>query len=308
MTSVASQGSGGGGQGAAAALEPSSALASLPSDPRPLTPQRVIDRGKRSLLGVGVSVIDYAGAVARIVAAAREGRPLSVSALAVHGVMTGALDPVHRARLNAFDLVCPDGQPVRWALGWLHGAWLPSRVYGPDLMLRVCEAAAAEGLPVYLYGSKPEVLLGLEVNLKARLPALEIAGSQPSRFRQLTAEEQGETAEAIRASGARIVFAGLGCPRQEVWAYEMRHLLPMPVLAVGAAFDFHAGRLAQAPPGLQSRGLEWLFRLVSEPARLWRRYLLLNPLYLTMVALQFTGAYVVGPGRPPRPEEMVRYG
>jgi exopolysaccharide biosynthesis WecB/TagA/CpsF family protein len=115
-------------------------------------------------------------------------------------------------------------------------------------------------------------------------------------------------AREVRASGARIVFAGLGCPRQEVWAYEMRELLSMPVLAVGAAFDFHAGTLAQAPTAMQSRGLEWLFRLLSEPARLWQRYLLLNPLYLMLLALQLTGALVLGPGTPPRPGEEMRYG
>jgi N-acetylglucosaminyldiphosphoundecaprenol N-acetyl-beta-D-mannosaminyltransferase len=268
----------------------------------------MINHGKRSILGVGVNAIDYEAAVARVIEAAHQGRPLTLSALAVHGVMTGALDPVHRARLNALDVVCPDGQPVRWALGWLHGAWLRSRVYGPELMLRVCAAAAEAGLPVYLYGSREEVLDALERNLTARLPGLRVVGRRPSRFRQLTVEEQREAAEVIRASGARIVFAGLGCPRQEVWAYEMRSLLPVPVLAVGAAFDFHAGRLAQAPPSMQSRGLEWLFRLLTEPSRLWRRYVLLNPLYLALASLQFTGAYVLGPGRPPRDEEAMRYG
>lgn len=268
----------------------------------------MIDRGKRAVLGVGVNAIDYSAAVARVIQAARQGQPLTVTALAVHGVMTGALDPVHRARLNSLDVVCPDGQPVRWALGWLHGTWLPGRVYGPDLMLHVCAAAAEAALPVYLYGSRQEVLDGLERNLTARIPGLRVAGSRPSRFRRLTEVEQRETAEEIRASGARVVFVGLGCPRQEAWAYEMRQLLPMPVLAVGAAFDFHAGNLAQAPPSLQSRGLEWLFRLAAEPARLWRRYLLLNPLYLAMVSMQFSGAYVLGPGRAPRAEEAQRFG
>lgn len=266
------------------------------------------DEGKRNLLGVQIDAIDYEAAVERIIDAARKRHPLTVSALAVHGVMTGVQDPVHRYRLNRFDLLVPDGQPVRWGLNLLHGANLPDRVYGPTLMLKVCERAAAEGLPIYLYGSKPHVLELLSENLQARFPRLQVAGAQPSRFRQISAEEQQEVAREIRDSGAAITFVGLGCPRQEVWVYEYRQLLPMPLLAVGAAFDFHAGLLPQAPPALQRRGLEWAFRLAQEPRRLWKRYGYLNPLYAGMLASQamklrqFDRADEVPP-----PEEM-RYG
>src|SRR5262249_61265199 len=128
--------------------------------------------------------------VGRVVRAARARRALAVSALAVHGVLTGVLDRDHRYRLNRFELVVPDGQPVRWALRWLHRAALPDRVYGPTLMLRICARAAAEGLPVYLYGSTPEVLQALRHNLVRCYPGLEVAGVQPSRFRRLTAAEQ----------------------------------------------------------------------------------------------------------------------
>src|SRR5205823_13604830 len=169
-------------------------------------------------------------------AAARERRPLAVSALAVHGVMTGVLDREHRYRLNHFDLLVPDGQPVRWALNALHRARLKDRVYGPTLMLKTCERAAEEGLPIFLYGSTAEVLAELQANLLRRFPTLRVAGTMPSRFRRLSAAERDETAAAIRASGAALTFVGLGCPRQEVWAFEMREALSMPVLAVGAAF------------------------------------------------------------------------
>lgn len=242
--------------------------------------------GKHNILGVEVDAVDYEGTVEHVVRAARERRPLAVSALAVHGVMTGVMDPVQRYRLNHLDLVVPDGQPVRWALNLLHGAGLPDRVYGPALMLKLCGRAAAEGLPIYLYGSRPEVVERLCTNLRRRHPGLIVAGAQPSRFRRLTAEEKKEVVERIRGSRAAITFVGLGCPRQEVWAFEYREALRMPILAVGAAFDFHAGLLPQAPALLQARGLEWLFRLVHEPRRLWRRYLYLNPLYLALLTLQ----------------------
>lgn len=246
----------------------------------------VIDRGRFDILGVKVAAVDYDAAVEKVVAAAREGLPYTVTALAVHGVMTGALDPVHRERLNHLDLVCPDGMPVRWALDALYATALPDRVYGPLLIIRICERAALEGLPVYLYGSRPDVLDRLVAHLSAQIPGLCIAGSRPSLFRELTDAERRDLGESIRSSGARIVFVGLGCPRQEKFVYEMRGHLPMPAIAVGAAFDFHAGTLPQAPRGMQRAGLEWLFRLGQEPRRLWRRYLYLNPLFLGMLVRQ----------------------
>jgi N-acetylglucosaminyldiphosphoundecaprenol N-acetyl-beta-D-mannosaminyltransferase len=249
----------------------------------------LINLGKFPILGVNVHAVDYAYAVDSIVEAAREGRACSVSALAVHGVMTGFQDPVHARRLNGLDLVVPDGQPVRWALNWLHGRRLPDRVYGPNLTLYTAKAMAEQGLGIYLYGSTGPVLEKFSANLKAKFPGLVISGSEPSKFRRLSPEERAEVIQRIKASGARAVFVGLGCPRQEVWAYEYREALSMPILAVGAAFDFHAGTLPQAPPFMQARGLEWLFRLVQEPRRLWKRYLILNPLYLSGLARQRLG-------------------
>lgn len=267
----------------------------------------MIDRGKRSVLGIGVNVIDYAAAVRHIVACAREGKPLSVSALAVHGVMTGVLEPEHGYRLNRLDLVLPDGQPVRWALRILHGERLTSRVYGPRLMLETCAAAASEGLPVFLYGSNPAVLDALEKNLRASFPGLDVCGRASSRFKQVDDETNREIIEAVRASGARIVFVGLGCPRQEVFAFENVEALSCPVLAVGAAFDFHAGTVAQAPAWMQARGLEWLFRLGSEPKRLWRRYLLLNPLYCWKIFQQWLSPQRFGTYDGARPQGRKNY-
>jgi N-acetylglucosaminyldiphosphoundecaprenol N-acetyl-beta-D-mannosaminyltransferase len=262
---------------------------------------------RKELLGVELSVLDYQTVVAAVLDAARAGRTLGVAALAVHGVMTGALDRCHRYRLNALDLLVPDGQPVRWALNLLYGVGLVDRVYGPTLMLRVAVAAAAEGLPVYLYGSRAIVLERLARNLRERIPRLEIAGARPSVFGRVSTEAKAMIASTIRESGARIVFVGLGCPRQEIWIYEHLRELPMPMLALGAAFDLHAGLLAQAPEWMQNRGLEWLFRLYQEPRRLWRRYLLLNPVYVGLVTMQYMGVHVVRSAAAVPPSEETRF-
>lgn len=261
------------------------------------------DDGRHELLGIGIDCVDYDAAVDRIVHAARECRHLGVSALAVHGVMTGHDDAQHRQRLRDLDLVVPDGQPVRWALNALHGVGLRERVYGPELTQRVCAAAAAAGLPVYLYGSTEVVLRELATNLEASHPGLQIAGARPSLFRPASADEQRSIAGEIAASGARICLVGLGCPRQEVFVHEHRDLLSMPMLAVGAAFDFHAGHLAQAPGWMQDRGLEWLYRLLREPRRLWRRYLVLNPRFVAAVLRQWRGRPTpdAPDGAPPEP-------
>jgi exopolysaccharide biosynthesis WecB/TagA/CpsF family protein len=241
---------------------------------------------KRSVLGVLIDPTSYDEATDSVIAAAREGRPFALTALAVHGVMTGVQDRAQGARLNAFDLVTPDGQPVRWALNSLYGAGLADRVYGPTLTLRVLERAAAEGLPVYLYGSTDETLDRLVPRLQERYPALKIAGREASKFRTARPGEAEDIAARIAGSGARVVLVGLGCPRQEVFTYAMRPRLSMPLLAVGAAFDYHAGTLRHPPEWMQRRGLEWLWRLGLEPGRLWRRYLLLNPAYLGRLAAQ----------------------
>lgn len=267
----------------------------------------MIDRGKCNVLGVLVDVVDYAAARRRVLDAAHECRPYAVSALAVHGVMTGVHDDVHRHRLNALDLVTADGQPVRWAMNWLHGAKLTDRVYGPDLTLELCAGAADEDLPVYFYGSTPEVLDALCESLRCRFPTLKIAGVEPSRFRRVDATELDDVAERIRASGARMTFVGLGCPRQEVFAYELRELLGMPVIAVGAAFDYHAGLVEEPPRWMQDRGLHWAYRLGQDPKRLWRRYILLNPEYLVRLVGQKLGLWRPDPVRTEPPTEVVGY-
>jgi exopolysaccharide biosynthesis WecB/TagA/CpsF family protein len=232
-----------------------------------------------------IDAIDYQTAVSRITEAASSKQPLAVSALAVHGLMIGALDREQKYRLNHFDLLVPDGQPVRWALNAIHKTHLRDRVYGPNLTLAVCARAEARGLGLFFYGSTPDVLARLKLNLQNRFPSIRISGMEHSKFRSLTLQEKQQIVERIHESGAEIVFVGLGCPRQEVWTYELRDAISRPVLAVGAAFPFLAGTLRQAPEWMQERGLEWLFRLFVEP-RLWRRYLFLNPAYILLILSQ----------------------
>ena len=268
----------------------------------------MIDLGRHNILGTRVDAVDYDTAVQRILSAAELRRPLATTALAVHGIMTGVGDREHRHRLNRMDLVVPDGQPVRWALGALHKAPLADRVYGPTLMLATCRSAAQRGMPIFLYGSSLDTLDRLREHLTAQFPQLRIAGVLPSKFRRLTSAEKHEVVSEIRDSGARITFVGLGCPRQEVWCYEYRDELKMPLLAVGAAFAFHAKQLPQAPQTMQRHGLEWLYRLWCEPRRLWRRYLLLNPAYLALLALQWSHLSVIDPDNTERPTEELLHG
>jgi exopolysaccharide biosynthesis WecB/TagA/CpsF family protein len=244
---------------------------------------------REPILGIGVDAIGPDRATAILIEAAKDHRPLSATALAVHGLMTGWREPEFRNVLSRMGLVLADGQPVRWALNWLFSADLAERVYGPGLMIDLCEAAAAGGIPVFLYGSTDEVLDGLTRNLTNLFPDLEIAGVSPSAFGPLDRAAQEEVAGRIGESGARLCFVGTGCPRQEMFAERIAPMVGTPVVAVGAAFDFHAGSKAMAPGWMQAAGLEWLFRLSREPRRLWRRYLTLNPAYLLLLLGQRLG-------------------
>jgi N-acetylglucosaminyldiphosphoundecaprenol N-acetyl-beta-D-mannosaminyltransferase len=268
---------------------------------------RVRARGKCNVLGVLVDPVNYRAVVEETMAAAREGRGFAVSPLAVHGIMTGVLDSEHRYRLNHLDVVTPDGQPVRWGMNLLYGTGLRDRVYGPVLMLQLCRAAASQRMPIYLYGSSSAVLERLQPALRVRVPGLIIGGAEPSKFRRTSSDEKAEIIGRIRDSGARMVFVGLGCPRQEIFAYEYREGLGLPIVVVGAAFDYHAGLLREPPALMQRTGLQWFYRLVEEPRRLWRRYLILNPAYLGLLGLQALGLWRPDPSniRPPRRELMV---
>jgi N-acetylglucosaminyldiphosphoundecaprenol N-acetyl-beta-D-mannosaminyltransferase len=270
--------------------------------------ETVKDLGKRNVVGVLVDALDYDAATERVIDAAKMQVGFAVTALAVHGVMTGVGDKEHRHRLNHFDIVTPDGQPVRWALNLLHRTNLKDRVYGPNLSLRIYAEAAREGLPVYFYGSRQEVLDALQKRLPERFPGFAIAGAEPSKFRRTSPEEKDEIVQRIKDSGAKIVMVGLGCPRQEVFTHEYHEALGMPVIAVGAAFDYHAGMVDEPPEWIQRSGLQWLYRLLQQPTRLWKRYLLLNPAYMTLVALQALHVWRPNPSPGEAPKYELLYG
>ncbi len=227
-------------------------------------------------------VIDWMQAV--IAAGARA----YVTAAAVNLVMSAREDPATRAAVLAATLAVPDGQPLVWALRALgHGR--ATRVYGPDLMAHFCARAARDGTPMYLYGGRtPEALEQLQARLRERFPGLRIVGAYSPPFRELTEAEEHAAIAAIDASGAAVVWVGTGQPKQERWMLHMRPLLAAPLLVgVGAAFDFHAGLVPQAPPWMQRSGLEWVYRLAREPRRLWRRYARYNPRFVACFARQY---------------------
>jgi N-acetylglucosaminyldiphosphoundecaprenol N-acetyl-beta-D-mannosaminyltransferase len=209
-----------------------------------------------------------------------------VCVTSVHGIVTARHDPDFRRILNEADVVTPDGMPVVWALR-SFGAPEQQRVYGPTLMLRLCLAADRKGHRVFLYGGRPEVLPALSKELKGRFPGLLIAGTFSPPFRALTLADEHDVIRRIRDSGADLVFVGISTPKQEKWMAAHRQHFPGKVLVgVGAAFDMHAKRVKQAPAWMQAVGLEWFFRLITEPARLWKRYLLVTPQFLPLWALQ----------------------
>jgi N-acetylglucosaminyldiphosphoundecaprenol N-acetyl-beta-D-mannosaminyltransferase len=207
---------------------------------------------------------------------------------AVHTVVACQDDPELRAAVLAADFTVPDGQPLVWALKLL-GHDLRDRVYGPELMDRACARAARTGQRFYLYGGRSQAALdGLAHALRERHPGLRVVGGFAPPFRPLTAAEEQAVAADVARSGADVVWVGIGVPKQEKFMARMRPRLDAPVLiGVGAAFDFHAGVIAQAPALVQRAGLEWLFRLSQEPRRLWRRYLAYNPRFVTGFARQY---------------------
>lgn len=256
------------------------------------------------VLGVGVSTLSLAETVELILGWAVGVRepdgPRSVCATTVHGLMEAWHDPAFRQILNRAGLVTADGMPLVW-LGRLRGHAAMERVYGPDLMLRVCAASTGREVRHYFCGGVEGVAEQLAANLRNRFPGLTVAGSYSPPFRPLTDGAAREVAHRINSSGADIVWVGLGTPKQERWMAEMSVRLNARVLvSVGAAFDFHTGRVRQAPPVVQRAGLEWAFRLSHEPRRLWRRYAVNNPLFVMLAGLELLGLMHV----PPTPAQI----
>jgi len=242
---------------------------------------------KYDVFGVSISATTYTSAADSILNAARRRKGGLVTALAVHGVVEASTNEKLNEVVNSYDMVTPDGQPVRIALNALHNSRLGSRVAGPDLMLLLCERCEATGMPIYLYGSTTHVVETLRDRLIARFPYLKIVGCEPSLFRPITPEESRELADRINASGAGVVFIGLGCPLQEKFAHQHRALINPVLFCVGAAFDFHAGLKRRAPQWMRDFWLEWFFRMMQEPGRLWKRYLTTNTLFIVKFIQQW---------------------
>ena len=235
---------------------------------------------KHDLFGVGVAASSY-DEIADVVSRSALARvPAIISLHAVHAIVESIIDPKLMEKVNRFDSVLPDGQPVRWALNNLYRVGLKERVYGPELMLRLCSRAAQGGIPIYLYGSTQEVIDLLQERLLAQFPGLEIAGAESPPFRQLTPEEDAEMVRRINGSGAGILFIGLGCPKQDHFAADHADRIEAVQVCVGAAFEFHAGTKSMAPAWMQRNGLEWVYRLTREPRRLWKRYLYTNSVFV----------------------------
>jgi N-acetylglucosaminyldiphosphoundecaprenol N-acetyl-beta-D-mannosaminyltransferase len=239
-----------------------------------------------NVLGVGIHRLNLSSAVDLMAAAVRERRKGYICVTGVHGVMEAQTDPAFRRILNQAFLCTPDGMPMVW-LGKLNGHGQMGRVYGPDLMLAVCRWSETSGCRHFFYGGAPGVAAELRDRLTARFPGLVVAGCYTPPFRPLTPAEDVELAQQIRASRPDILWVGLSTPKQEKFMAEYLPRLDVTLMVgVGAAFDFHSGRVKQSPRWMQRSGLEWFYRLCQEPRRLARRYLKNNPLFLLKIAGQ----------------------
>lgn len=246
-------------------------------------------RRRTGVLGAQIDVVTWSEALDRVSAWARARESRVVCICNVHSTVTATQDARFQRVVEQCDLATPDGAPVAWMLRRLghHGQ---ARINGPDLMWKYCAEAARRGDAIYLYGGAQTTLDALVVRLLGAFPGLRIVGVESPPFRPVTEAEDVATVERINASGAGVVFVSLGCPKQESWMAAHRGRVRAVMIGVGAAFDYHAGTIKRAPQWMQHAGLEWLHRLVSEPRRLWRRYLVTNTLFVIGAAQQLMKA------------------
>ena len=242
----------------------------------------------RYVLGMRVDATSYEDASQHVVQWAREGRSAYVCVATVHMTMEAFDSSAFQRVVNGADLVTPDGRPLVWALRSL-GVKDATQVRGTDLTTHVVERAARERVPIGLYGGTPELLQQFARTLTSRYPGTRVVCQIAPPFRPLTPEEDKRVTQEIVSSGARIVFVGIGCPKQERWMVLHKERIPAVMLGVGAAFDFHTGRVRQAPHWMQVAGLEWVFRLLMDPKRLWKRYAKHNPRFVALFLLELLG-------------------
>ena len=251
--------------------------------------QKIIRPPRANVLGVGVSAINLDSAVAAVVRALEQRAKGFVCVTGVHGVSEAQDDPGFRRILNEAFLNTPDGMPMVW-VGRAQGFRDMRRVYGPDLMLRICELSRPRGFTHFFYGGAPGVAEQLKRELERRFPGLRIVGTYTPPFRPLNAEEEAALVRLVGQAKPDVFWVGLSTPKQEKFMAQYSPRLDATLFfGVGAAFDFHTGRVRQAPRWMQRSGLEWLFRLACEPRRLWKRYLKNNPLFVARLFCQFTG-------------------
>lgn len=255
---------------------------------QPYTESAVPRKGE-AVLEAFVDALEWDEAVGRIAhwGAGRQSRYVCICN--VHSVVTTTTDVEFKIAVNNADMATPDGAPIAWALRKL-GHPAQERINGPDLMMRYLAEAERLGQAVFFYGSTEDTLARLETALREHFPDLRIAGAHAPPFRPLTREEDEAIVEQINASGANVVFVGLGCPKQEKWMAEHRGRIRAVMIGVGAAFDYHAGVIKRAPLWWQRNGLEWLYRLGSEPRRLFKRYLVTNTLFVFGFVRQLVSA------------------
>jgi len=237
---------------------------------------------KVDVFGIKYSVTNYSNASDLIISKAKENASFGVSALAVHGLIECYNNPLLKDTVNKINLIVPDGQPVKWVMNNFYNLSLKDRVKGPQLTLEVLKKANIEKLSIYLYGSQKTTLDLFSENINKWFPQIKIVGMHADRFRNATPEEDTADIEKINKSGAHIILVGRGCPRQEVWVSDHLGKVNGVMMAVGAAFDFHAGLLSEAPKWIQGCGMEWSYRLFQEPKRLWRRYLFTNSKFIML--------------------------
>src|SRR5262245_24796591 len=237
---------------------------------------------RESVLGVPVDVLSWTEATDRIFGWARERESRAICICNVHSLITARGDAAHANAIKAADLITPDGAPVAWMLRKI-GHVQQERISGPDLMWACCRKAATVGTEMFLYGGSPSTLQRLEQRLRAEFPGIRIVGAYSPPFRDLSSEEDTAIVNMINRSGARIVWVGLGCPKQEAWMHAHHHLVNAVMVCVGAAFDFHAGVVKRAPLWMRRNGLEWVHRLLQDPRRLAARYLVGNSIFITAV-------------------------
>jgi N-acetylglucosaminyldiphosphoundecaprenol N-acetyl-beta-D-mannosaminyltransferase len=234
-----------------------------------------------AILGTLLHSIDYQSGVDQIIELALANRSRSIYCANVHMIMEAYDSPEFRKVVNSADLVTPDGMPLVWLMR-MRGVKKQERVYGPTLMLRTLETAEEKGLSVGFLGGFPETLDLLVQKMLTRFPRLKIGYQSSPPYQALSVEEDRHITDEIKNSGVKILFVGLGCPKQEKWIHAHKEQIPAVMIGVGAAFDFHAGIKKQAPGWMQRSGLEWLFRLLTEPGRLWKRYLIHNPRFVIL--------------------------